>query len=89
MSLRLRTTNERKQAAPTRRSKGEVEGLCEDILADMSSDVTLDDEALQFVRLTGKAFVDKLMKDAKLIAAHCGRTEVSTDDVNLVLRLRE
>jgi histone H3/H4 len=89
MSLRLRTTNERKQAAPTRRGKGEVEDLCEDILADMSSDVTLDDEALQLVRLTGKAFVDKLMKDAKLVAAHCDRAEVTAQDVRLVLRLRE
>lgn len=89
MSLRLRTTNERKQTAPTRRSKGEVEGLCEDILADMSSDVTLDAEALQLVRLTGKAFVEKLMRDAKLVAEHCDRTEVTAEDIKLVLRLRE
>lgn len=95
MSLRIRSStglpNDRKQEAPVRmrRRKDDVTELCEDVLKDMATDVVLDDEALALVRKTGQAFVDKLMKDAKLVSEHAGRDEITAQDVQLVLRLRE
>jgi histone H3/H4 len=69
--------------------KDDVAELCEEVLKDMATDVVLDDEALALVSKTGKAFVDKLMKDAKLVAEHAGREEITSQDVKLVIRLRE